>query len=81
MVVLRDTASRFRRKAIDAINSPCNVVGSRHELRGEIYLMEADRLDDLISLCGGTAAANASADTLPVAAETIDDIGVVNEQT
>jgi hypothetical protein len=72
MVVLRDTASRFRRKAIDAINSPCNVAGSRHELRGEIYLMEADRLDDLISLCDGTATANASADTLPVAAETID---------
>ena len=73
LTVLRDTAARFRRKANDAINSPCNVEGSRHELRGEIYLMEADRLDDLISLCDGTATANASADTLPVAVETPDE--------
>jgi hypothetical protein len=36
----------------------------------DAYIAEADRLDDLISLCDGTATSNASADTLPVAAET-----------
>jgi hypothetical protein len=41
-------------------------------VRCDIYQHEADRLDDLVSLCDGTATKNASADTLPIAAETID---------
>jgi len=49
----------------------------------DAYTTEADRLDDLISLCDGTATRNASADILPVAVEAIDDASerVANEQT
>jgi len=67
LTVLRDTAARFRRLGIVLLgNSPDSTI------RAQVYLHEADRLDDLISLCDGTATSNASADTLPVAAETID---------
>jgi hypothetical protein len=70
MVVLRDTASLFRRKAeeyraiIVGIGDDCP---PGWQIRFAIYQHEADRLDDLISLCDGTATKNASADTLPVA--------------
>ncbi len=86
LTALRDTAARFRRKL--TLIELCLSQMDASELRGtsmwalkDAYTTEADRLDDLISLCEGTATKNASADTLPVAAETIDDIGVVNEQT
>lgn len=84
LTALRDTASLFRRKAEEyraIIVGFGNDCPPGWQIRFAIYQHEADRLDDLISICDGTAAANASADTLPVAAETIDDIGVVNEQT
>jgi threonine dehydratase len=84
MVVLRDTVSRFRRKANEC-QFAINNIGMHDPypwtIQQAVYDVEADRLDDLISLCDGTATKNASADTLPVTAETIDDIGVVNEQT
>lgn len=86
LTVLRDTAARFRRKANERQSAIDNIgIHDPYDwyLKGEIYRREADRLDDLISLCDGTATSNASADTLPVAAETIDDAseGGVNEQT
>lgn len=51
--------------------------GEGWRIRCDIYQHEADRIDDLVLLCDGTATKNASADTLPanilpVAAETID---------
>ena len=81
--MLRDTASRFRRKA-DGSPSPMLRMIARYSytwsIRLAIYQHEADRLDDLISLCDGTGTSNASADTLPVAATENTD-GVGNEQT
>ena len=56
-----------------ALHVGCNGNGGEGwRIRCDIYQHEAERLDDLISLCDGTATSNASADTLPVAAETID---------
>jgi hypothetical protein len=71
--VLRDTASLFRRKAemYRALHAGCNGNGGDEwRVRCDIYQHESDRLDDLTSLCDGTATKNSSADTLPVAAET-----------
>jgi hypothetical protein len=73
LTVLQDTASLFRRKAemYRALYVGCNGNGGEGwRVRCEIYQHESDRLDDLIGLCDGTATVNASADTLPVAAET-----------
>jgi hypothetical protein len=67
LTVLRDTSARFRRLGIVLLGNSADST-----IRAQVYLHEADRLDDLISLCDGTGAKNASADTLPLAAETID---------
>lgn len=64
LTVLRGVVARFRRLGK---GDPATMVSLT-----AIYGWEADHLDDLVSLCDGTATSNASADTLPVAVETID---------
>jgi hypothetical protein len=77
MVVLRDTVSRFRRKANEC-QFAINNIGMHDPypwtIQQAVYDVEADRLDDLISLCDGTATKNASADNYGEEAERVESL-------